>query len=68
MREIADEVGATLLVDMAHFAGLVAGMVLTGDFDPVQHAHVVTVRDGRITSSHVYRDRSEALEAAGVEQ
>ena len=25
MREIADEVGATLLVDMAHFAGLVAG-------------------------------------------
>jgi glycine hydroxymethyltransferase len=42
MREIADEVGATLLVDMAHFAGLVAGKVLTGDFDPVQHAHVVT--------------------------
>ena len=25
MREIADEVGATLMVDMAHFAGLVAG-------------------------------------------
>ncbi|GAA5199481.1 glycine hydroxymethyltransferase [Rugosimonospora acidiphila] len=42
MREIADEVGATLLVDMAHFAGLVAGKVLTGDFDPVQHAHIVT--------------------------
>jgi glycine hydroxymethyltransferase len=42
MREIADEVGATLLVDMAHFAGLVAGKVLTGDFDPVRHAHVVT--------------------------
>jgi glycine hydroxymethyltransferase len=42
MREIADEVGATLLVDMAHFAGLVAGQVLTGDFDPVRHAHVVT--------------------------
>src|SRR5215469_7495475 len=42
MREIADEVGATLLVDMAHFAGLVAGKVLTGDFDPVPHAHVVT--------------------------
>ena len=34
MREIADEVGATLLVDMAHFAGLVAGKVLTGDLDP----------------------------------
>ncbi|HXW47181.1 MAG TPA: glycine hydroxymethyltransferase [Streptosporangiaceae bacterium] len=42
MREIADEVGATLLVDMAHFAGLVAGGVFTGDFDPVPHAHVTT--------------------------
>jgi glycine hydroxymethyltransferase len=42
MREIAEEVGATLLVDMAHFAGLVAGNVLTGDFDPVPHAHIVT--------------------------
>jgi glycine hydroxymethyltransferase len=41
-REIADEVGATLMVDMAHFAGLVAGKVLTGDFDPVAHAHIVT--------------------------
>ena len=35
MREIADEVGATLMVDMAHFAGLVAGKVFTGDEDPV---------------------------------
>jgi glycine hydroxymethyltransferase len=42
LREIADEVGATFLVDMAHFAGLVAGKVLTGDEDPVPHAHVVT--------------------------
>jgi len=42
MREIADEVGATLLVDMAHFAGLVAGKVLTGEYDPVPFAHVVT--------------------------
>src|ERR1700759_3134053 len=41
MREIADEVGATLMVDMAHFAGLVAGKVFTGDEDPVPHAHVV---------------------------
>ena len=41
-REIADEVGATLMVDMAHFAGLVAGRVLTGDFNPVAHAHIVT--------------------------
>jgi glycine hydroxymethyltransferase len=41
-REIADEVGATLMVDMAHFAGLVAGKVFTGDFDPVAHAQIVT--------------------------
>jgi glycine hydroxymethyltransferase len=42
MREIADEVGATLMVDMAHFAGLVAGKVFVGDEDPVPHAHVTT--------------------------
>ena len=42
MREMADEVGAILMVDMAHFAGLVAGKVFTGDFDPIPHAHVVT--------------------------
>jgi glycine hydroxymethyltransferase len=42
MREIADEVGAVLMVDMAHFAGLVAGKVFTGEFDPVPHAHVTT--------------------------
>jgi glycine hydroxymethyltransferase len=40
MREIADEVGATLLVDMAHFAGLVAGKVFTGDENPVPFAHI----------------------------
>ena len=42
LREIADEVGATFMVDMAHFAGLVAGKVFTGDYDPVPHAHIVT--------------------------
>ncbi len=42
MREIADSVGATLLVDMAHFAGLVAGKVLTGDEDPVPFAQITT--------------------------
>ena len=30
-------------------------------------AHVVTLRDDRLTSTYVYRDRSEALEAAGLE-
>lgn len=65
MREIADEVGATLLVDMAHFAGLVAGKVLTGDFDPVPHAHVVTTtthktlrgpRGGMVLCQQAYAD------------
>ncbi len=42
MREIADSVGAVLLVDMAHFAGLVAGKVMQGEFDPVPFAHIVT--------------------------
>jgi len=42
MREIADSVGAVFMVDMAHFAGLVAGKAFTGDFDPVKHADVVT--------------------------
>ncbi len=41
-REIADKVGAVLMVDMAHFAGLVAGGVFSGDFNPVAHAQVVT--------------------------
>jgi glycine hydroxymethyltransferase len=38
-REIADNVGAYLMVDMAHFAGLVAGGVHPS---PLPHAHVVT--------------------------
>ncbi|HZU11198.1 MAG TPA: glycine hydroxymethyltransferase [Chloroflexota bacterium] len=42
LRTIADDVGAVLMVDMAHFAGLVAGKVFTGDYDPVAHAQVVT--------------------------
>ncbi|MBP5756756.1 MAG: aminotransferase class I/II-fold pyridoxal phosphate-dependent enzyme, partial [Spirochaetales bacterium] len=42
MREIADACGAVLMVDMAHFAGLVAGKVLSGDYDPVMWADVVT--------------------------
>lgn len=42
MRAIADSVGAVLMVDMAHFAGLVAGGVFTGDFSPFPHAHIVT--------------------------
>jgi glycine hydroxymethyltransferase len=65
MREIADEVGATLLVDMAHFAGLVAGKVFTGDEDPVPHAHLVTTtthkslrgpRGGMVLATKEYAD------------
>ncbi len=39
MRQIADSVGAYFVVDMAHFAGLVAGGVHPS---PVPHAHIVT--------------------------
>lgn len=42
MRQIADQVGAVFMVDMAHFAGLVAGGVFQGDEHPLAHAHVVT--------------------------
>jgi glycine hydroxymethyltransferase len=58
MRQIADKVGAFFLVDMAHFAGLVAGGAHPS---PVPHAHVVTTtthktlrgpRAGLILSKH----------------
>ena len=39
IRKVADEVGAYFMVDMAHFAGLVAGHVYPS---PLPHAHVVT--------------------------
>lgn len=42
MKEIADSVGAVLMVDMAHFSGLVAGKVLTGNFNPIPFADIVT--------------------------
>jgi len=38
-RQVADSIGAYLMVDMAHFAGLVAGGVHP---NPLDHAHVVT--------------------------
>jgi glycine hydroxymethyltransferase len=58
MRAIADSVGAYLMVDMAHFAGLVAGGAHPS---PLPHAHVVTTtthktlrgpRGGMILSNH----------------
>jgi glycine hydroxymethyltransferase len=65
MREIADEVGATFMVDMAHFAGLVAGKVFTGEEDPVPYAHLVTTtthkslrgpRGGMVLATREYAD------------
>ena len=60
MRQIADKVGALLIVDMAHFAGLVAGGAHPS---PVPHAHIVTTtthktlrgpRSGLILSGQQY--------------
>ena len=42
MKEIADSVGAVFMVDMAHFAGLVAGKVFADEYDPIKWADVVT--------------------------
>jgi glycine hydroxymethyltransferase len=42
MREIADRVGAVLMVDMAHFAGLVAGKVFQDEENPIAYADLVT--------------------------
>jgi len=42
MREIADSVGAVLMVDMAHFSGLVAGKAMVGVENPIPYADIVT--------------------------
>ncbi|PCI78438.1 serine hydroxymethyltransferase [Candidatus Aerophobetes bacterium] len=42
MKEIAAGCGATLLVDMAHFSGLVAGKVMKGEYNPIAYADIVT--------------------------
>ncbi|WP_439235950.1 serine hydroxymethyltransferase [Lonepinella koalarum] len=75
MREIADEVGAYLFVDMAHVAGLIAAGVYP---NPLPHAHVVTTtthktlggpRGGLILSSsgdeEMYRKFQSAVFPAG---
>jgi glycine hydroxymethyltransferase len=67
-RKVADEVGAYLMVDMAHFAGLVAAGVFPS---PIPHAHVVTTtthktlrgpRGGMILSND--RKLGKAIDAA----
>jgi glycine hydroxymethyltransferase len=42
MRAIADQVGAVLIADIAHFAGLVAGGVFTDEASPVGYADIIT--------------------------
>jgi glycine hydroxymethyltransferase len=59
-RRIADEVGAYLLVDMAHFAGLVAAGLHPS---PVPHAHVVT----STTHKTLGGPRGGVILAAGAE-
>jgi len=67
-RDIADKVGAYLMVDMAHFSGLVAGK---GYPNPCNHAHVVTstthkvfrsARGGIILTNH--EDLSKKINTA----
>ena len=67
-REIADKIGAYLMVDMAHFSGLVAGK---GYPNPCDHAHVVTstthkvfrsARGGIILTNH--EDLSKKINTA----
>jgi glycine hydroxymethyltransferase len=65
MKEIAQSVGAVLMVDMAHFAGLVAGKAFTGEFNPIPYADIVTStthktlrgpRGGVIMSTNEYKE------------
>ncbi len=65
MRDIAASVGAVLMVDMAHFAGLVAGKVLQGEHNPVGYADIITTtthktlrgpRGGMILCTEEYRE------------
>lgn len=42
LKEITDSVGAVLMGDIAHFAGLVAGKAITGEFDPVPYCDVIS--------------------------
>ncbi len=52
MREIADKVGAVLMVDMAHFAGLVAGGVFEGDYNPMPFADIATTTTHKTLRGH----------------
>ncbi len=73
MRKIADKVGALFLVDMAHFAGLVAGGVHPS---PVPHAQIVTTtthktlrgpRAGMILSKQEYGAAIDKVVFPGIQ-
>src|SRR6184192_876894 len=73
MRQIADRVGALYLVDMAHFAGLVAGGVHPS---PVPHAQIVTTtthktlrgpRAGMILSKHEFAAAIDKVVFPGIQ-
>ena len=59
-REIADKVGAYLMVDMAHFSGLVAGKEYP---NPVEYAHVVTS-----TTHKVFRSARGGVILTNIEE
>ena len=72
-RKVADSVGAYLMVDMAHFAGLVAGGVFPS---PLPHAHVVTTtthktlrgpRGGLILTKEKYAKEIDAQVFPGIQ-
>src|SRR5262249_52072201 len=65
MKEIAQSVGATLMVDMAHFAGLVAGKAFVDEYNPIPYADIVTStthktlrgpRGGFVLSTNEYKE------------
>jgi glycine hydroxymethyltransferase len=63
-RPIADEVGALFMVDMAHFAGLVAGGAHPS---PLPHAHVVTTTDAQDAARAARRHDPDGRRGAGEE-
>lgn len=72
-REIADEIGAYLMVDIAHIAGLIA----TGDYsDPIPYADVVTTtthktlrgpRGGLILAKEQYAEKLDEAVSPGIQ-
>ncbi len=65
LKDIAHECGATFIVDMAHFSGLVAGKAIQGEYDPAPYADIITStthkslrgpRGGLVLCTNEFRD------------